>query len=130
MATNAQVTLGIFNLVKTFADSNSLQLSIAGKKFDTPSTGNWIELSVSPNNLDITLNDTNSFKRGMFQINVCGKPDKNPLTLTTLSDTIATSMQKGTVISTDVKVTRTPYPMQLIPLNDRVILPVTIEYSE
>lgn len=130
MATNSQVTLAIFQLANAFATTNNLPISYPGKKFDTPESSGWLELSVSPNDLDDTLNDKDSCRRGMFQINLCGKPNNNPLTLIGLSDTLASSMEKGTVLVDDVRVVRTPYTMQLIPLSDRVILPVTIEYSE
>lgn len=130
MTTNTQITIAIFQLVKSFATTNSLDVAYPGKKFKTPDAGNWLELLISPNDLDETLSDQGNDKRGMFQINVCGKPDKNPLALISLSEDLTTYFNKTLSIVDRVIVSKTPYMLSIIELDDRVILPVTIEYSE
>lgn len=130
MTTQTALYAAVFQLVKAFASANSLPVKYPAKKFDTPQSGNWLELTINPNDIDLTLSGQTIFRRGMIQINVCGKAGRSPLSLTAISDAIKTEFNKTKTIVDAVIVSGSPYESSMIELEDRVILPVTINYSE
>jgi hypothetical protein len=130
MTTQTALYAAIYTEVKAFATTNGLPVKYPSKKFDTPDSGNWLELSVNPNDIDPDLSGGRQLRRGMFQLNVCGKPNKSPLTLSGIADQIRVSFFKTKTIIDSVIVSDSPYESGMIELEDRVILPVTINYSE
>lgn len=124
---NTSLTLAIFEAVKSFADTNGLEVKYPGKKFDTPDSGNWLELYLIPNDYDPYLSDAEIISRGMFQLNVGGRPDDSILNQQAIADLIVLQFPKGTIIG-DVVVYQTPMTASPVELDDRVLVPVTIRY--
>ena len=115
--------------VFTWASGLGYPVAYPGKTFAPPDSGEWLELMIVHNDADPDLTDQTIFRRGIIQLNVCGRPNKNPLTLYSIADTLKTGTQKGATVS-GVTITRTPYTSSLLEMDDRVMLPVTFEYSE
>lgn len=130
MTAQADLYRAIFDAVAAFASANSMPVKWPGKKLKTPDSGNWFELSINSNDIDPTLNDQTIYRRGMFQLNVGGKPDRDSTRLSAIADLIQAEFYKTKPIIDAVTVSDTPYQTSLIELDDRVILPVTINYSE
>lgn len=130
MTTQTELFAAIFHGVSIFAAANNLPVKYPAKKFTPPASGEWLELSIAPNDIDSTLSEQASFKRGIVQVNVAGRPDTSPLKLTAIADLITLKLPKGLFIVDSVIVARTPYQTNVLELDDRVLLPVTINYSE
>lgn len=131
MTTQTALFAAIFQQVKSFASTNNdLPIKHPAKKFKPPASGNWLELSIAPNDIDTTLSDQESYRRGLFQLNVAGRPDNSSLELTGIADLLITEFHKTKTLIDSVIVTRTPYLTNVLELDDRVLLPVTINYSE
>lgn len=130
MTTQTALFAAIFQQVSSFASINNVPVKYPAKKFTPPASGSWLELSIGPNDIDTTLSDQSDYRRGVIQINVAGRPNINPLELTELADLIVAEFYKTKTLIDSVIVTRTPYLTNVLELDDRVLLPVTINYSE
>lgn len=126
---NSQLLESVFDLTSEVAEALTLTAAYPGKKFTPPDSGEWLELSTTANDLQPDISGSSVFRRGIFQINVCGRPDKNPLVLYGYADTIAAMIPKGPN-DAGFTITNNPTVSSLIELDDRVILPITITYSE
>lgn len=115
--------------VFTWASGLGYSVAYPGKSFTPPDSGEWLELNIIHNDLDPDLTDQTIFRRGIIQLNVCGRPNKNPLTLYGIADGLVTGYPKASAIS-GATITKTPYTSSLLEMDDRVMLPVTFEYSE
>jgi len=127
--TNSELFESILGLTSEVAEALTLPVAYPGKRFTPPDTGEWLELSTTANDLQPDIGGSSVFRRGIWQINVCGRPDKNPLVLYGHADTIAATIPKGPN-DAGFTITNNPVVSSLIELDDRVILPVTITYSE
>jgi hypothetical protein len=116
-----------------FLESLNLNIPIAypAVKFTPPETGIWLETKILRNTgIDNGLSDVSTkVEQGIFQINVCLRPNQGIITLTNYANGLIGQIPKGLNIG-GVKVIRQPYMMQPIYVDDRVILPITIEYSQ
>lgn len=126
---NSQLLESVFDLTSEVAEALALTVAYPGKKFTPPDSGEWLELSTTANDLQPDISGGSVFRRGICQINVCGRPDKNPLVLYVYADTIAAMIPKGPN-DAGFTITNNPTVSSLIELDDRVILPITITYSE
>ena len=128
MTTNAEITQAFFEVV----DGAGLGLPIAYPSitFTPPSSGQWLELSFMPNSgIDQGLSSPTLISQGLLQVNICGKTNCGLIPLQTTSDTVAALFPKNSVLSGLVRISKTPYSTDIISLDDRQILPLTIMYS-
>ena len=128
--TNEELIGLLFDSTKYIGELLSLPVAYLGKKFTPPDTGRWLEVSLSSNDLQPDITGTHVARRGIWQINACGRPDKNPSDLYAVADDIAVVVGKGLVVDNQLIITQNPTVGSLIQLDDRVILPITITYSE
>lgn len=129
MTTNAEIAEAFFTVV----DGAALGYPIAYPSitFDPPDIGNWLELSFMPNTgIDQGIESPSVIKQGILQVNVGGKPNGGLIPLQLISDTVAALFPKNSVLSGIVRISRTPYTTDIIQLDDRQLLPITIMYSE
>tara|TARA_R110000824_G_scaffold37651_4_gene115758 strand:+ start:700 stop:1089 length:390 start_codon:yes stop_codon:yes gene_type:complete len=129
MTTNAEITQFFFESV----DGAALGLPIAypSIKFTPPDAGNWLELSFMPNTgIDQGLQSDRTIKQGLLQINIGGKPNGGLIPLQIISDTVAAIFPKNSILVDLVRISRSPYTTDIISLDDRQLLPLTIMYSE
>lgn len=145
MTTNTQIQSGFYALVEnavTTTPAINYPLAWPGgtgmeadgtpvNGFTPPDSGYWFEVSFAPNaNLDDGLaNDSFRIPRGLFQITVAMRPGSGQIGLSGVADEVISEFPKGTVISDPVRVIRHPYQSDVIEMDDRLMIPVTIEYS-
>lgn len=132
MTTITDLKTVIFQAAKAFADANSFPISFPGISFTKPTSAEWLELSVIPNDFDYGINESRKFRRGIVQINVCGIKDKSgDLALQAIADLVEASWQMGDVILDAVRVMTNPMTEAAIVRNNTdYIIPVSFEYSE
>lgn len=100
------------------------------KSFTPPDSGFWLELTIFPNPIDPDLSGNYVAQRGIWQINVCARKEIGILDLYEKADELlATGPVKG-VSENGLVITTAPRILSAIQLDDRFILPITIEYSE
>lgn len=132
MTTITDLKTAIFQAANAFANIHSLPISFPGISFTKPTSGEWLELSVIPNDFDYGINESRKFRRGIVQINVCGIKDKSgDLALQAIADLAETIYPMGTVILDAVRITTNPTTEAAIVRNNTdYIIPVSFEYSE
>jgi hypothetical protein len=113
------------------AGNYGLPIAYPAVDFTPPNTGLWLEVKVMRNTgLDDGIAfDSGKIEQGMFQINVCGRPNKGVIVLTNKAQDIIGTFPKGSLIG-GVYLNRWPYLMQPIYSDDRVTLPITLPYSQ
>jgi len=129
MTTNSDIAQAFFSII----DSAALGYPIAypTKSFTPPDSGHWLEVSFMPNSgIDQGLKSGTVLMQGLAQVNVCGRPDTGLIPLHNISEQVGALFPKNLVISGNVRVSKTPYNTDIIPLEDRIILPLTVMYSE
>lgn len=126
---NSDITQAFFTAIN---DAGlGLPTAFEGTKFTAPQSGQWLELTVLPNNgLDQSLKSNAVLAQGILQVNVCNRPNTGIIPLQQLAETIAALFPKNTIITGLVRVSRQPYTSDSLQLDDRVVLPLTIMYSE
>ena len=129
MTTNVQIAKSFFEIVR---DAGlGLPNSHPTITFDPPDEDNWLELSFMPNTgINQGIESGTVLKQGLLQVNIAGKPNGGLLPLETIADTVAALFAKNSILSGNVRISRTPYTTDIISLDDRQLLPLTIMYSE
>lgn len=108
-----------------------LPIAFEGKKFTPPDSGQWLELTMLPNDgIDKAMSNGSVLAQGILQVNVCDRPNTGILPLMQLSETVAALFPKNTIISGLVRSARQPYTSSVLQLDDRLMLPLSIVYSE
>jgi len=107
------------------------QIAYPGIKFDPANLTQWIEVDILENGFDDfdTENDGQKTERGILQISAVCKPGSGIVILDALAKTIQTKFPKGTILCDKIRVTKHPYRMDVITTDDRLIMPVSINYS-
>lgn len=129
MTTNAEIAEAFFTQIK----SANLGYPIAypSISFTPPDSGNWLELSFMPNDgIDQGIKSPTVLKQGLLQVNICGKPNGGLIPLQDISEQVAAVFPKNQIISGNVRVSKTPYNTDIISIDDRQLLPLTVMYSE
>lgn len=125
---NSDITKAFFDLI--IAANLGIPVSFEGIKFEQPASGQWLELSILPNDgIDQSLAGNNVLAQGIFQVNVCDRPNTGLIPLQQLSETVAALFNKNTLVSGLVRVARKPYTSSALSLDDKLVIPLTIEYS-
>lgn len=102
-----------------------------GVNFTPPATGIWLEVSLFENDpLQPGLaNDAPISERGILQVTACNRPGTGFVTLASAASAVIAAFPKGKRIEGSVKVNRTPYRMGDITDDDKLMIPVRIEYG-
>jgi hypothetical protein len=123
----------IYTALITLLNDAALGYSVAylGYNFDPPSSGPWLEVEFFPGEgIDRGLrNQDGVLPQGIFQVAAVIRPGAGVAGLNATADQIRVVYAKGTAIAGSVRVTRTPYDMQIEMDDDRIMVVVTIEYS-
>lgn len=126
---NSDITGAFFTLINDAA--LGLPISFEGVKFTPPDSGQWLEVTFLPNQgIDQSMTSNNPVSQGIIQVNACNRPNSGLIPLQKLSETVAALFPKNTIIYDLVRVSETPYTSDMISLDDRLIIPLTIMYSE
>ena len=129
MTTNVQIATAFFTTVST--GGLGLPIAYPSITFNPPDSGNWLELSFMPNTgINQGIESGTVLKQGLLQVNIAGKPNGGLLPLEAIADTVAALFTQNSTLSGNVRISRTPYTTDIISLDDRQLLPLTIMYSE
>lgn len=127
---NSDIIEAFYEMVTASASGAGL-IAYEGIKYTPPESGQWVEIKHFPNTgVDQSLNSNDVLAQGLFQVNVCNRPNTGILPLYGLAELIIGQLPKSTVITGLVRVSRAPYTSSMISLDDRIILPLTVSYSE
>ena len=102
-----------------------------GVNFTPPSSGAWLQVSLFENEplQPGTANTAAVGLRGTLQISACGRPGTGFAALDTLADSVIAEFAKGTPVLSASRVIRTPYKLGDITADDKLMIPVRIEYG-
>ena len=129
MINNNQIQTALFDILA----SSALGLPIAwpGMNFTPPSSGQWLEVSLFPNEpTENGISDISSvMPRGNFQVAVADRPGAGVVTMTKTANDVQALYARGTVLVDPVRIQRMPYQMQMVKMDDRMMIPVTMPYS-
>lgn len=129
MINNRDIQIALFDILA----NSALGIPIAwpGTNFTPPSSGQWLEVSFFPNEpTENGIPDSSSvMPRGNFQVAVVDRPGAGVVAMTKTANDIQALYARGTVLVDPVRIQRTPYQMQLIKEDDRMMIPVTVPYS-
>lgn len=126
MSTNTDLLTAFFTQVQTWA---TVPVAYPGVTFTPPATGQWLEIYHAPNDLDPDVDGNYIVRRGLFTINVCGRPNGGAVPLYTLAEQVAAKWPKKTTITSGIITTRRPLQLSLVAEGDRLQVPVSIAYS-
>ena len=129
--TYENVLLTLMTATKAYGASIGVtDIAYPNKSFTPPDSGFWLEMTAFPNPVDPDLNGNYVAQRGIWQINVCARKEIDPSSVyKKVDELLAIGPEKG-VTSSGITITTAPKVMSQIQLDDRFILPITIEYSE
>lgn len=129
MATNSQILSAFYGVLH--GSSLGYPISWPGYNFTPPSQGFWLEVSFLPNRGvdDRLADDGHVSPQGILQITVCGRPG-DEVALREVAEEVQQVLPKGTPILPPLRVTRSPYTLSVIYAKDRMMLPVSVEYTE
>ena len=116
-----------------FASGVGVPIALPDANFTPPDSGHWLELDIAPNNFDDTLADQYAYKRGVITLSVVFRKGSSQYEYGEayqLVDDIASGYPKETVLSGSAVVSSIPRPLSQIEYQDRIMIPVSIEYSE
>ena len=98
--------------------------------FTPPETGAWLEVAFFPNTgrQDGLANSAKLTPEGMYQVTCYMRPGAGVGQIQSEADAVRATFPKGRIITGSVRVTRTPYDMQIEQGSDRIAIAVTIPY--
>ena len=130
--TDYEIIEAITAKYKQFAAINGTPIALPGEAFE-PTTPLWLELDIAPNNFDDTLSDQYAYKRGVITLSCCCRKGASQYEYSRAVFGASVTVEenpKGTVIHQSVVVSKTPMMLSKIEYQDRIMIPVSIEYSE
>ena len=127
--TNQQIQKALNDLL--ISASLGYDIAWPGLNFTPPESGVWLEVTFLPNRgIDDGLaNDSDVVPQGIYQVMAVTRPGNGLFPVTNAAQSVIDALPKGTNISGLVRVHRHPYQGSAIKDSDRVMIPVTIEYS-
>lgn len=119
-------------LMQQIVDAGFTQpIAWPGVNFTPPNSGLWLQVALFENQpLQPGLSNTAGVGlRGILQITACGRPGLGYAALDTLAESVIAAFPKGKPVLSASRVTRTPYKMGDVTTDDRLMLPVRIDYG-
>lgn len=100
-------------------------------KFTPPSSGIWLETAYAPNaDLDNGLGYSDgTIARGFFQVTVYDRPNNGSINIGVVAEQLQALFAKGTLLTAMVRVVKRPVIMSMDAEDDRISIPVSVEYS-
>ena len=111
----------------------ALPVAYPGVSFEPPSGAKyWLECDVFENKPIGTglANDSRKIPRGIVQVTVCTRPGAGVVGLREMAEKVAASFHKGTVFSGNIRTNDHPEVLRRITQDDRIMLPVSMSYSQ
>jgi len=114
-------------------DNAALGYDIAwpGGDFSPPDSGYWLEpVVIRGDGIDIGLPYDSTFSpNGALRIGVCCRPGNGVIGLSLVAATVIAALPKGTRFSDGTFISNSPRAQSVIAETDRLIMPVTMNYS-
>jgi hypothetical protein len=111
-------------------------IAFHGIPFTPPAAGVWLQVTYLPNEgiQQGIGNSATVIEQGIYQVMACRRIVDATITggvtpLQAALSLVATEYPKGKIITGLVRVQRTPYQSSLIEDEDRMMIPLTIQYS-
>lgn len=127
--TNTEIQQGFYDAL---IDANlGYPIAYPAIDFTPPASGVWLEISFFPNRGidDLMANDSQVIPQGMFQVMAVTRPGDGLFPVTNAAQSVMMAMPKGTRLADLVRTNRHPYQSDAVKEGDRVMIPVTLEYS-
>lgn len=130
MNNNADIYQAFISNVNTTFGA-TYQVSYEGYSFTPPASGVWLEVKHLPNDgVDQSISGSGVLAQGMFQVNVVNRKEKGIISLQNVAELVQVAFPKASAITGMCRVSRAPYQSSPLTLDDRLIIGVTIPYSE
>lgn len=130
MQNNADIYQAFIAKVNTTFGA-SFQVSYEGYSFTPPASGVWLEVKHLPNDgVDQSISGSSVIAQGMFQINVVNRKENGISAMQTVAELVQVAFPKASNITGLCRVSRAPYQSTPLTMDDRIIIGVTIPYSE
>ena len=128
--TNNQIAQALFSTLQ--AGALGYPIGWPGLEFTAPTAGPWLEVLFMPNQgIDNGLAPTDvTVPQGIFQVNVFARPGDGIIGMNEIADEIKALYPKNATITGLVRVQRNPYSMQIEGDPDRMMVMVTIPYTQ
>jgi len=128
--TNRQIAQALFSTLQ--AGAPGYPIGWPGLEFTAPTTGPWLEVQFMPNQgIDNGLAPTDAtVPQGIFQVNVFARPGDGIIGMNEIADEIKALYPKSATITGLVRVQRNPWSMEIEADPDRMMVMVTIPYTQ
>lgn len=106
-------------------------ISYPGYNFTPPDTGVWLQVEHQPNRgIDDGINANSSvIPQGLMTIMAVDRPGNGLTGVTSAAQSVMATFPKLSTVTGGVTIQRAPYQGSAIKEGDRIMIPVTIEYS-
>ena len=109
----------------------NLPIAYPGMNFTPPTKGQWLEVSVFRNEpANQPLANKRGVEQGIMQITVCGRPGSGMVPLRNTALNILAAFPKGFLFASYHRIVNNPYMLSLITESDKIMLPVSMSYSQ
>ena len=127
--TNEQIRNALYAMLNNAA--LGYPIAWPGFNFTPPSTGVWLQVDFFPNEgIDEGMADNSTvIPQGIFQIMVCSRPGEGVASINQAIGEVSAVFGKGSTIVGMVRVRRSPYESDRITQDDRMMIPLTIQYT-
>jgi len=128
--TNRQIAQALFTTLQ--AGTPGYPIGWPGLEFTAPTTGPWLEVQFMPNQgIDNGLAPTDvTVPQGIFQVNVFARPGDGIIGMNEIADEVKALYPKNATITGLVRVQRNPWSMEIEADPDRMMVMVTIPYTQ
>ena len=128
--TNREIAQALFTTLQAGALGHTI--AWPGFDFTAPTTGPWLEVLFMPNQgIDNGLAPTDvTVPQGIFQVNVFARPGDGIIGMNEIAEEVKALYPKSATITGFVRVQRRPYSMEIEGDPDRMMVMVTIPYTQ
>lgn len=109
-----------------------LPIAWPGTDFKPPASGYWLEPRLfRGEGLDPGIpNSSRALDQGVMQINVGTRPGKGIIGLVQKATLVQAAFPKGKTFASGVRIVNNAYQLSIIEDGDKILLPVTMNYSQ
>jgi hypothetical protein len=106
-------------------------IAYPGVTFTPPDKGHWLEVEIFENEpIELLANDAPVTPRGIIQITACTRNGKGMIELEKLANQVLAAFPKGTRFDGAIKAVKAPARRTSITDDDKLYMPVDIEYGQ
>lgn len=109
----------------------SLPVSYPGVNFTPPDHGQWLEVTIfrsEPANQP--LGNTRGVDQGIMQITVCERPGRGMIPVRNAANAVIGAYPKGYTFASFHRIVNNPYMLSVIVEPTKIMLPVSMSYSQ